>query len=67
MKEHMSTAARVFVEWDSQIERLEAPPDDEGKRHWLPCDECGDMIAVPWNVVSTLCEPCYHKLLTGGE
>jgi len=43
-------------------EKLEAPPTDFGeRRHWLPCEVCGEVSAVLWNVVAHVCSSCASK------
>ena len=38
--------------------RLPAPPCNGVPQHWLPCDCCGELQAVPVAVVAIMCEKC---------
>lgn len=53
--------AKVVIQISANGEKLEAPlaegPERPGaRRHWLPCEKCGTVRAVPWNVVSFVCD-----------
>jgi hypothetical protein len=54
----MNRGGTVTIALDC-FEKLEAPASPDGeRRHWLPCEACGALHAVAWNVVSHVCEGC---------
>lgn len=54
MNGQIDSAGRVTIKFEFQTEVLMAP---EGKKY-LPCDKCGNVVAVAMNVVSVLCPVC---------
>lgn len=41
---------------------LEAPQSTKGeKQQYLPCEDCGNMLAVPINFISYYCDECLEK------
>jgi hypothetical protein len=53
-------AATIIITLEGD-EKLEAPPNDQGQRHYLPCDDCSTIEAVQWHVVAFVCNRCAAK------
>ena len=54
---HLNRRAGTFeVHVDPEVECLRAPDEDGEPRQWLPCQQCGELQAMPLGVVSFFCD-----------
>jgi hypothetical protein len=49
----------VTVTWNSQADKLEAT---QSGLHYLPCEICGVLQQVTWDIVVATCDRCVHIL-----
>ena len=62
MKGTIDNAGNVVITFNMQAELLEAP----GGKKYLPCEICGKIQAVDYNVVTMTCGDCMENIKNYG-